>query len=137
MCWQQGSHSDASLFQVRIFWHNVSGVSAPSSPIGRNGRVGDHDGLQVKAPIGHKHNGVRILLQHWGRAPKHLACNPSQTDRLNENVFCVLTPFNHTTSAPHAPKHNPFKSRLKLSTCKTSSRKGPCRAITLQVDPCS
>ncbi len=44
------------------------------APVGGDGRVGDHDGLQVEAPVSYKHNRIRLLLQHWRRAPKHLPC---------------------------------------------------------------
>lgn len=38
-------------------------------PVGRNGGVGNHDGLQMEATICHKYNGIRIALQNRGCAP--------------------------------------------------------------------
>lgn len=45
-------------------------------PVCGSGWVGNHDGLQMKAPIRNKYDGIHLLLQHRRCAPQHLPCTP-------------------------------------------------------------
>ena len=56
---------------------------ASGSPIRRDGGVGNHDGLKVESTVCNKHNGLRLLLQHWCCAPQHLPCTQFEDEQLS------------------------------------------------------
>ena len=54
-------------------------------PVSGDGGVGNHDGLQVEAPIRHKDNCIRALRHHRRRAAQDLPCglHTGNTERPN------------------------------------------------------
>lgn len=52
-------------------------------PVGGDGRVGNHDGFQMEAPVRHEHDGICFGGDGWGGAAQHLPCSQSEAERLS------------------------------------------------------
>ena len=79
------------------------------SPIRRDGGVGNHNGLKVKSAVRNKHDGIRLLLQHWRCATQHLPCAQFEDEQvflqmLTQNLMNFTKRLQDLTSINSFPR---------------------------------